>query len=397
MKKLLVLLAALLLALPFMPVPDSPAQAEAPQYAIITLRSAYGTQPSVVIEDAAFLRWLQALLNVDAPCEPFEARPAHSVYTVTFYDGQNESAEPVCWVSRLEGYTIVHDDLYNRATITRPDGSIHAISIDLPEMLRSSLYEPITFAIPESHRALLQKYSWTIAFRHPHMLVQLPAKLAASRTDPAALHFTWADLFLRDAGYDITPHLGKAVVPYVYTLYETVPRAAFTRRENDAVRCAMYAVVLECDGQIIGAYLMARSWDGSDLLSLKGNAAADLLGDAAIDDYLLARLPVTAAETALATLPPEEVITRYGAVNDPALMAIRELLRRLGTASSTLYDPLALSAVPTGDTVTVLRRLDLPTQHMYEVETANGLRFPELVYQSDSTGWKIVNFYNTGI
>lgn len=385
MRKLTALLLALLTFLtPLAPAPVPPAQAEDPQYAVITMTRSYSEQ-TLIIEDVAFLRWLKALLSIDAPCEPLEARPANSVYEIVFYGGED-----------LPVYTVQHDDLYNLACVTRPDGTVHAVTVDLPTMLGQGLRSPVSFNIPESHRTLLQKSGWTIAFRHPHMLVQLPAKLEASRTDPAALYFTWADLFLRDAGYDITPYLGKAVVPHVYTIYETVPRAAFTRRENDTVRCPMYAVVLECEEQVIGAYLYACSWDGSDLLSLKGNAAADLLGEASIREYLLSRLPETHAETALAALTPEEVLARYGAVNDPALMEVSELLRRLATAGSTLYDPLALTALPTGDTVTVLRRLDLPTQHMYEVETANGLRFPELVYESDSTGWKIVNFYNTG-
>lgn len=382
MRKLIALLLALLAVITQL-IPAF-AQAEGLQYAVITMtRGDY--EQTLIIEDAAFLRWLKALLNVDAPCEPIESRPANSLYQIVFYGGED-----------LPAYTIHHDDLYNRSCITRPDGSVHAVTVDLPTMLGQGMRSQISFNIPESHRALLQKSGWTIAFRHPHMLVQLPVKLEASRTDPAALYFTWADLFLHDAGYDLTPYLGKAVIPYVYTLYETVPRAAFTRRESDAVRCPMYAVVLECDGQLIGAYLYACSWDGSNLLSLKGNAAADLLGEGTIRDYLLSRLPMTDAEIALAALTPEEVIAHYGSVNDPSLMDVSELLRRLATAGSTLYDPLALTAVPTGDTVTVLRRLDLPTQHMYEVETANGLRFPELVYESEGTGWKIVNFYNTG-
>lgn len=385
MKKLATLLIAILMLLPlFLQAPVLPAQAEDPQYAVVTLTRGHYEQ-TLVIEDAAFLRWLKALLSIDAPCEPIEARPANSVYEIVFYGSED-----------LPAYTVHHDDLYNLACVTRPDGTVHSVTIDLPTMLSQGLRSPISFNIPESHRTLLQKSGWTIAFRHPHMLVQLPTKLEASRTDPAALYFTWADVFLRDAGYDITPYLGKAVVPHVYTIYETVPRASFTRRENDTVRCPMYAVVLECEGQVIGAYLYACSWDGSDLLSLKGNAAADLLGEASIREYLLSRLPMTAAETALAALTPEEVLTRYGAVNDPSLMDVEELLRRLGTAGSTLYDPMALTAIPTGDAVTVLRRLDTPTQHMYEVETVNGPRFPELVYESDATGWKIVNFYNTG-
>lgn len=386
MKKLPALLLTLLMLLPLLlSAPDVPAQAEDPQYAIITLTSAYGSQPTLVVEDAAFLRWLHALLTIDAPREALASRPANRIYEVAFYGG----SDPLV-------YTVCYDDLYNLAAVTRPDGTVHAVSVDLPEMLGQGMYEQVSFAIPEGHRALLQKYGWTVAFRHPHMPVQLPAALQTSRTDPAALHFTWADLFLRDAGYDITPCLGKAVIPYVYTLYETIPRAAFYTDDTSDVRSAMRAVVLECDGQVIGAYLMAYSWDGSALMSLKGRAAPELLGDASTRDYLLARLPLTAEETELALLSPEEIITRYGAVNDPMLMPVEELLQQLGTSGSALYHPLALAAAPTGATVQVLRRFDHPTEHVYEVQTPDGLRFPSLVYESDSTGWKIESFYNTG-
>lgn len=341
MKKLLALGLVLLLALPLLIQQPSaaPAQAEAPAYAIITLTSVYGSKPSVTIEDAAFLRWLQSLLSVDAPCDPLEAFPAHKVYEISFYGND------------VHTYTITYDALYNQACVKRPDGTVHNISINMPEMLYQALYEQISFSISEQHRTLLQQYGWTVAFRHPHMLLQLPARLKSSRTDAAALHFTWADLFLRDAGYDITPYLGKAVIPYVYTLYETMPRAAFYTDDTSDVRCAMRAVVLEHDGQIIGAYLMAYSWDGSNLMSLKGNAAPALLGEQSVTDYLLARLPVTDAELAMAALTPEEVITRYGSVNDPQLMAISVLLQSLGTASANLYNPFSLMTVPTGETV----------------------------------------------
>lgn len=386
MKKLLALILSLLMLLPLiLPVPTAPAQAEDPQYAVITLTSAHDT-PSVIIEDAAFLRWLQALLKATAPCEHPEIRPADKVYEITFYGGED-----------LPVYTVYHDNLNNIACVTRPDGSVHAVSTDLPTMLQQAMYSQISFAIPENHRALLQKYSWTIAFRHPHMAVQLPAKLNASRTDPVALHFTWADIFLRDAGYDITPYLGKPVVPYVYTVYETAPRFAFTRQSGDTVRCPMYAVVLECDGQIIGAYLMACSWNGSDLMSLQGRTAVDLLGDVTIREHLLERLPRTTVEDEMAALPPEEVLRRYTAVSDPALMPIDVCLQRLGSASPLLYDPLALAAAPSGQTaLSITQRAPDGDVRVYDVDTGARTWYPRLVYESPETGWKVESFYNSG-
>lgn len=399
MKRVLAFLTALLLALPLLAqLPAVPARAETPVSAVITLKRSVGDSPAVTVTDPAFLRWLQSLLTVDAPCEPLETRPANSVYTVTFNSAPESTDEPDCWVTRSVTFTIVHDDLYNRAAVTLPDGSVHSISVNVPMMLGSALWTPVSFAIPEGHRSLLQQHGWTIAFRHPHMLVQLPQRLQASRTDPAALHFTWADLFLRDAGYDITPYLDQAVVPYVYTLYETVRRGEFYTDDPHDVRYTMYAVVLEQGGQVIGAYLMARSWDGSNLMSLGGNAAPDLLGNMSVTDYLLTRLPLNGTERELAALTPEEVIIRYGEGGDSRLMEISQLLQSLGTASATLFDQMALTAVPTGMHYTVGGRLPFIDEEMYEVVSDTGLLyFPEVVYESPETGWKVVHFYNTGV
>lgn len=376
MKKLLALLAALLMALPLL------ASAQTGPHAVITLKSGY-REPSVTIGDAAFLDWLMELLRVDSPCDPPEIRPADDVYEIRLQDGST--------------YAVWHDDLYNRACVTRPDGTVHALSADVPMMLARLLWEPVSFVIPESHRALLQDWGWTIAFRHPHMAVQLPARLEASRTDPAALHFTWADLFLRDAGYDIRPYLGQAVIPHVYTVYGSVPRASFYADDAADVRCSMFAVVLECHGQIIGAYLFAYSWDGSNLMSLRGNAAPALLGGHSIREYLLARLPLTEAERNLAALPPEEVIRRYAATGDPMLTPIDGLLQRLGSASCALWDPLALLPQSGGQSVlSIAERNPEGDVRVFDVRTEENVWFPRLVPESPDTGWKIESFYNTG-
>lgn len=387
MKKLLALLCALMLMLPLLhlPAPAIPAQAETPAYAIIALTSQYGSKPTVTIEDAAFLRWLQALLTVDSPAESLPYRPADDVYEITFYG------------SDVRVYTVTHDDLYSLARVQLPDGSVHEISINVPEMLNRAVFEALSFAIPESHRSLLQRNGWTVAFRHPHMPLQLPQKLEASRTDASALHFAWADLFLRDAGYDITPWLGQAVIPCVYSLYETMPRSAFYTDDASDVRCSMYAVVLECDGQILGAYLFAYSLDGSNLMSLKGNAAPALLDGQTVREYLLARLPMTEAESELAALTPEEVIIRYGMINDPMLTDIGVLLQNLGSGSSQLFSPLALMPIPKGQTVTVTGKVWEDDLVSYEIEMPQGLRFPQIIYESPETGWKVVSFYNTGM
>lgn len=385
MKRLIALVFALIAAAVL-----APSRAEEVQG--VSFYLADNGQPSTAgtIEDEVFIQWL---LDTFESGEP-EERPCTSRVSC-------KVAVHVRPVDRI--YTIYHDSLYNRASVMTPDG-VRSLDPSVAETLYQGLYEPLSFNIPEAHRALLADHGWTIAFRHPHMLVKLPDPLAASRTDPAALHFTWADLFLRDAGYDITPYLGQAVVPYVYTLCETVNRVAWMPSDavflaeggTGGVLCSMRAVVLEYGGEVIGAYLMAYSWDGSDLMSLNGHSPIELLNGSSIRDYLLDRLPLTDEEAALAVLTPEEVLVRYGAADDPMLTDISVLLARLGTASSSIYDPLAMMALPTGVTYVVERKLPYTDEHMYEVTSDGALYFPELVYESPETGWKIVHFYNTG-
>jgi len=386
MKKLMLLIFALCAVAVFVP-----SRAEGVESVSFYLADKNQTHTIRTIEDEAFTQWL---LDAFESGEP-EEHPCttNAKYKVAIH---LESIDVI--------YTIYHDSLYNRASVMTLDG-VRTLDPSVAETLWLALYAPLSFDIPEQHRALLAEHGWTIAYRDPHMLVKLPDTLAASRTDPAALHFTWADLFLRDAGYDITPYLGQAVVPYVYTLCETVNRVAWvpsdvqfmTEGGTGGVLNSMRAVVLEHGGEIIGAYLIAYSWDGSDLMSLSGHSPLDLLDGQSIRDYLLERLPITAEEAELAALTPEEVIIRYGKVNDPRLMDIRVLLQRLGTASSTLYHLSDLMPVPTGTEITVTGQLMPHDRHMYEIDAAGHIYFPALIYESPETGWKIDNYYNTGI
>ncbi len=351
----------------------------------------YRELPGVEIADADFADWLRSLLSVDAPCEPPEVRPAHVCYRITFGDTG-------------ETWSLWHDDLYDRAAVTRPDGTVHAVSTEVPAMLHQLTRTTPRFDIPAEHRALLAERGWTAAFRIGHDPVRLPETLAASRTDAGALHFTFADLFLREAGYDITPYLGREVQPCVYVLLEQVNRIAWKPEDvrlldengNGGVLCSLYAVVLECDGQVIGAYLKAWSWDGADLMSLSGKTAVDLLADSSIRQYLLDRLSLTDEERALAALSPEEVLRRYAAWNDPVMRPIEGLLSGTGTASAVLYGPMEpLTAHPTGRQVKSVRQME--GEGLYEVTMDDGeTYYPRLVRESPETGWKVQAFYNTG-
>lgn len=384
MKKLLCLLMLLTL-LPLAAMAESPVQD-------VTIVNERYRISSKTIDDAAFIELLVGMLTAPAePCDAPEDLDLYTEYRVHCHLGGQQYVI----------YPVYHDSLYNNAYLISPAGDFFQADCTLPLLLNNTIYDAPIFDIPEAHRTLLADHGWTIAFRRSCMFETLPTTLTASRTDESALHFTWADLFLRDAGYDITPYLGKTVLPYMYYLVEPVNRVKWipadacflTEDGTGGVLCSMKAVVLECEGEIIGAYLMALSWDGSHLMSLDGNTAVDLLGEDGVRDYLLAH---SEPDADLATLTPEEVLQRYSETEDPRLETIDGLLSWLGTAhESGLYRRASALDAAYCDPAVSIRKME-GTDH-YEVHTQSGeIWYPQLEWESDQTGWKVKSFYNTG-
>lgn len=388
MKKLLCLLMLLCL-LPLAAMADSPVQ----DVTIINTKSLqYANQQGLHITDAAYIELLVGMLTAPTEACDFPELPnSASAYEVHCHLGEQKYVI----------YQVFHDDLFNQAWLVAPTGETFRVGCELPLLLQNTLYDATVFDVPEAHRTLLADHGWTVAFRRSCMFETLPTTLTASRTDEGALHFTWADLFLRDAGYDVTPYLGKTVLPYMYYLVEPVNRVKWipadarflTEDGTGGVLCSMKAVVLECEGEIIGAYLMALSWNGSHLMSLDGNTAIDLLGEDGVRDYLLAHAEPDAA---LAALSPEEVLQLYSETEDPRLETIDGLLSGLGTAhESGLYRRASALDAAYCDPAVSIRKME-GTDH-YEVRTQSGeIWYPQLVWESDLTGWKVKSFYNTG-
>lgn len=384
MKKLLCLLMLLTL-LPLAAMAESPVQD-------VTIVNERYRISSKTIDDAAFIELLVGMLTAPAePCDIPEDLDLYTEYRVHCHLGGQQYVI----------YPVYHDSLYNNAYLISPAGEFCQTDCALPLLLNNTIYDAPIFDIPEAHRTLLADHGWTIAFRRSCMFETLPTALTASRTDESALHFTWADLFLRDAGYDITPYLGKTVLPYMYYLVEPVNRVKWipadarflTEDGTGGVLCSMKAVVLECEGEIIGAYLMSLSWDGSHLMSLDGNTAVDLLGEDGIRDYLLAH---SEPDADLAALTPEEVLQLYSETEDPRLETIDGLLSWLGTAhESGLYRRASALDAAYCDPAVSIRKME-GTDH-YEVHTQSGeIWYPQLEWESDQTGWKVKSFYNTG-
>ena len=134
------------------------------------------------------------------------------------------------------------------------------------------------------------------------------------------------------------------------------------------------------------------SWDGSNLMSLDGRTAVDLLGKEGIRNYLLAH---SAPDAALAAFSPVEVLQRYSETYDPRLETIDGLLYQLGTAhEGGLYRRNNFADGQPDPAISICK---VEGTNHYEIRTRSGdVFYPELVLESADTGWKVKSYYNTG-
>ena len=379
MKKLLLLVMSLCAAAVLLP-----ARADAPEKVVVTSKDLY--TDSLAVSDADFTAWLYGLLNTGDPCAalPYVGYE----YRLVFSPGGADEAV----------YTV--QDTYgdDGACVIRPGGERCTLSQDTAKMLRELCLGKAIFAIPDAHRDLLAGYGWTVAFRHPCMPTALPAQLAISRGDMSSLYFTYAEVFLRGGGYDITPWLGQAVVPYVYALHERVHPSVWEPDTTDTSAETVCAVVLECRGEVIGAYIVQAFGNGEHMLSIDGKAPGLLLEGMSIREFLLSRLVLTEEDCRLAALPKEEIARLFGETRSTALMDIQTLLRQgQDVYSSVLYAPVGLALHDTGANVVSVE--DFPVEDddgVCLVRWKDGTSyFPHMILESPQTGWKIISYFNT--
>ena len=90
------------------------------------------------------------------------------------------------------------------------------------------------------------------------------------------------------------------------------------------------------------------------------------------------------------------MLQRYSETNDPCLETIDGLLSKLGTAhEGGLYHRASALDAAYRDPAVSIRKME-GTDH-YEVRTQAGETwYPQLIWESDETGWKVRSYYNTG-
>lgn len=358
-------------------------------------RSRMAPPVTVEITDPAVTALLEAGLAEALPTEEQPAVNANSRF-ITLTKGE-------------ETVTLFYDEVYH--TTWRQEGETW---VRLADSLGASLVYPFglwmwdqpDFEAAAAYADLLAPDGWTPFFVLGRQTLTLPESLTASVTDAADLYFTWAQLFLRDAGYDLTPYLGQEVNVTILGLWDTVERSRFAA--DDLARgihlpVNLRCIVLEKDGEVIGAYLSYGRHDGDWKLSLKGRSPADLLGTEDPTDYLLSLAVLSDEEKALAALEPEDVIRAYFA--DPYSTALRPRARLLKDRCANMDDdqlfvpfggefPEDAEEEPIEGAVADISLRD-EGENVWQVRFDSGeIRYVKLIRESEATGWKVVWCYD---
>ena len=270
------------------------------------------------------------------------------------------------------------------------------------------------FQVNPSYTAYLAEYGWTPFFTLAETEITLPERLTAQSAEEANLYFTWADLFLRASGCDLTPWLGKRVNVTILGLWEKMERSRFFSPDLVSgfhIPMNLRCVLLRDGDAILGGFLAPGRHNGSWMASLNGETALDLLGTDDPTGYLLSRAALTEQEEALASQTPEEIISQFFLTppeENSAFLLRRELLDDLAANAQddwlfvTRSQQLSMQRAWMGESgaedwqpaaVQEITLLD-PDSRIYQAVTENREKWQvQLAYESPETGWKVKSWY----
>ena len=320
----------------------------------------------------------------------------------------------------LEGETaaLYYDDLYcttymeKEGQFYQMDGAFGA-KLAYPAHLWLETAGP-DFSVSEETAAFLKQWGWTPFFTLAETSVTLPEKLTASIADEADLYFTWADLFLRQAGFDLTPWLGKEVSVSIVGLWENAERSRFVARDLERdihVTSNLRCMLLRAEGEIIGGFIAVGRHNGEWMMSLDGKTALDLLGTDDPTAYLISHASLTEQEKVLAQAAPEEVVCRYMETAPGELAVFTPRAQLLSELAANMNDDklfvtweeqlaiqlywLELDGEEIGFLTAAASVEAMREENVYRVITDQGADwYVFLVWESDETGWKVKACYD---
>jgi hypothetical protein len=188
--------------------------------------------------------------------------------------------------------------------------------------------------------ALLTRYGWTVIQHISSHTVTLPKSFQHHPGDfPYAIYWAYNNEFNKDIGLDLAPYLGQTVQASIYLLYEPLPAEFYP-----SVRA--YAIVIELDNRIIGAWIdqgrhygFACSLDRKNFNEIVNQEWSEWLISAGVVDLS------NELDRELSKKTPEEIIELYYTAMNEGDYQLYNALRSRRALSADLFrnkDNLAL-------------------------------------------------------
>ncbi len=398
--KWLALLVAVLLLTVFRPALSEQEEA----FVTVGGKDMFGSEKTYNITHPDLIEAVRRELSAAVPAEAPEKK--HSSYDIQLsLDGETAA--------------LSYDDLYGN-TYMEKEGQLYRLNGDsgaklvYPGRLWLGSDGGPDFSVREEYTAFLKEWGWTPFFTLAETSVTLPGQLTASIADEGDLYFTWADLFLRQAGFDLSPWLGRQIDVSILGLWETAERSRFVQSDLDRdihVTVNLRCVLLHAEGEIIGGFIAVGRHNGEWMMSLDGKTALDLLNTDDPTAYLVSRAVLTEQEKRLARETPEEVIRQYMetvpgelAIFMPRAQLLSELAMNMNDDQMfvtweeqlvmTLYW-LELDGEEIGFPTTVVCVEPMREENVYRVITGQGEDWHVfLTWESEETGWKVKACYD---
>ena len=260
---------------------------------------------------------------------------------------------------------------------------------------------------------LLARYGWTTTGQWATHQITLPQSFEHRPGEfPIPIYWAYNNELSKAIGLDMSPYLGQRVEATVYELQEELPEFLWPHTQARAV-------VVTCDGKIIGAwidkgrhYAFACSLDRKPLEEITGMSWSEWLVASGVVNL------ENEVERELVTLTPEEIIARYyQALNDHdderayACVSRRSLTNALfsNMGDLALYhssyeddplrekidsvqvmgiEPLPDAGNPEG---VVEYKVDIDVEYETEIASRSGhnVRFVLLEKEIETAGWRI--------
>jgi len=260
---------------------------------------------------------------------------------------------------------------------------------------------------------LLARYGWTTTGQWATHQITLPQSFEHRPGEfPIPIYWAYNNELSKAIGLDMSPYLGQRVEATVYELQEELPEFLWPHTQARAV-------VVTCDGKIIGAwidkgrhYAFACSLDRKPLEEITGMSWSEWLVASGVVNL------ENEVERELVTLTPEEIIARYyQALNDHdderayACVSRRSLTNALfsNMGDLALYhssyeddplrekidsvqvmgiEPLPDAGNPEG---VVEYKVDIDVEYETEIASRSGhnVRFVLLEKEIEAAGWRI--------